>query len=383
MRAIVIGGGIAGLAAAIALRKAGYAVSVHEQAPELLPMGAALSLWGNAMAALDWLGVAEPVETDAAAIKSVGAFDRKGRSILSIDVARAYGPALPTPRLATRTLLQSALLGGLGNVDLQLGQTLAAITQSTDGVQAEFADGTRATADLAVIADGIWSPTANALLGTAPTHQRYGGVLALSDVAPGACAAGNSYEYWGRGERFGVFDLGGDRTYWFYMRNEVDPTGSKTLRLPDIGARLADWPASIARAVGATPADRLIPFSIHAKPPPKRLGQGRIICVGDAAHAMHPNLGQGGCQALEDALALGCAAARHAPTDILPVFERLRLKRIATFVSRSAHPAFVAQSRHHGVAGAVRRSIALVPDRLLESNFAPLHALPDYEALAK
>lgn len=286
-RAIVIGGGIAGLAAAIALRKAGYAVSVHEQAPELLPMGAALSLWGNAMAALDWLGVAEPVETGAAAIKSVGAFDRKGCPILSIDVARAYGPALPTPRLATRTLLQSALLGGLGDVDLQLGQTLAAITQSPGGVQVEFADGTRATADLAVIADGIWSPTANALLGTAPTHQRYGGVLALSDAAPGACAAGSAYEYWGRGERFGVFDLGGDRTYWFYMRNEADPTVSKALRLPDIGARLADWPASIARAVGATPADRLIPFSIHAKPPPKRLGQGRIICVGDAAHAMH------------------------------------------------------------------------------------------------
>jgi 2-polyprenyl-6-methoxyphenol hydroxylase-like FAD-dependent oxidoreductase len=383
VKAIVVGGGIAGLAAAIALRKVGYDISVHERARAYAPMGAALSLWGNAMAALDWLGVADRIADSAAAIEQVGAFDRHGRALLSVDVARSYGPLLPVPRLATRSLLQAALLDGLDKGDLHFGQTLTTITQSPDGVDARFDDGSGVAADLAVVADGIWSPTASALLGTEPTHQRYGGVLALSDSAPDLCPAGSANEYWGRGERFGVFDLGGARTYWFYMRNEADPVESKTLRLADIAARAGDWPASIARVIAATPTDRLIPFSIFAKPPPRRLGQGRIICIGDAAHAMQPNLGQGGCQALEDAVALGCAAAHHAPDRLLPVFERLRVARVATFVNRSATPAFVAQSRQYALARLARGVMNLVPNRLFESSFATLHHLPDYASRAR
>jgi 2-polyprenyl-6-methoxyphenol hydroxylase-like FAD-dependent oxidoreductase len=78
--------------------------------------------------------------------------------------------------------------------------------------------------------------------------------------------------------------------------------------MADSEARLGLWPQSAGHAVRATPADQLIPFSIHAKPVPKRLGPGRIICVGDAARAMEPNMGQGGCQSLENAMALGMAA---------------------------------------------------------------------------
>jgi 2-polyprenyl-6-methoxyphenol hydroxylase-like FAD-dependent oxidoreductase len=88
--------------------------------------------------------------------------------------------------------------------------------------------------------------------------------------------------------------------------------------------------------IAATTPARLVPFSIHARAAPRMLGIGRVVCVGDAAHAMEPTLGQGGCQALEDAIALGIAAAAGPTTEIVRRFEAMRLARIRTIVARSA-----------------------------------------------
>ena len=386
-RALIIGGGIAGLAAAIALRKADYGVTVLEQAPELLPMGAALSLWSNAMAALAWLGAETQVVAHAAPIAALSACHQRGRAILHINMTRATPSGSPEPRLPTRSLLQSALVAGASGIDIRFGEAIARVGQSTGSATVELASGAREVADLVVVADGIGSESAAALIGTAPHHAGYGGVLALGDpiiddAAQHSQLNGHGAEYWGRGERFGLFDLGHGRSYWFCMRNEASPAESRTLKIEDIARRMPDWPMPVARAVRATPPDRLIPFSIHAKPPPKRLGQGRIICVGDAAHAMEPNLGQGGCQALEDAVALGIAAQNRAPEAILPLFETLRLRRIRQFVDLSRSAGFLAQSRNHILVGAGRTLARALPQRLNEWRVGSLHRLPDYVALA-
>jgi 2-polyprenyl-6-methoxyphenol hydroxylase-like FAD-dependent oxidoreductase len=381
-RAIVIGGGIAGLAAAIALRKADYAVTVLEQASELLPMGAALSLWGNAMAALGWLGAGERIAAQAAPIRVLEACDQRGRPILHTDIARAYAPGQPVPCLSTRSLLQSCLLAAASGVDVWLGVRIAEVDQSGTSASVRYANGMVETADLAIVADGIGSETATRLIGTRACHAGYGGVLALSGEAPGARAEGEASEYWGRGERFGLLDLGQDRSYWFFMRNEASPAESAVLTLLDIERRIDEWPAELGIAVRATSPDCLIPFSIHAKPPPRRLGQGRIICVGDAAHAMEPNLGQGGCQALEDAMALGIAAQCCPPEAILPLFETMRLRRIRQFVDLSRSATFIAQSRNHALVGAARILARTVPDRLSEWRVSRLHRLPTYAAMA-
>lgn len=380
-RAIVVGGGIAGLAAAIALRKAAYEVTVLEQATELLPMGAALSLWGNAMAALDWLGAEADIAKTAAPISSLSGRDQRGYSILHVDMARAGSSGSPIPRLPTRSLLQSSLLAAASGIDIRLGATTLRVDQSATSATVHLVNGQREVADLVILADGIRSEMATALLGTSPYHAGYGGVLALGDAAPGARMPGEAGEYWGRGERFGLFDLDQGRTYWFFMRNEAASTESHALTMGDIERRLPDWPAQLGLAVAATPADRLIPFSIYAKPPPKKLGQGRVICVGDAAHAMEPNLGQGGCQALEDAVALGVAARDVAPEAVLAVFERLRLRRIRQFVTLSRSAAFLAQSRNHALAGAARMMARAIPQRVNEWRVGGLHRLPDYAAM--
>lgn len=375
-RAIIIGAGIAGLSAAIALRKAGWKVSLYEQAPSLEPMGAALSLWPNAMAALAWLGCDQPIRDAAQRLTCMSLADANGRIIAPVVVEHILpGASLHVP---SRTALQSALLAGLGDIVPNLGKRMAGFSQDDEAVRVRFESGGEAKADLLVAADGIWSKIADQVLGTAPYHAGYGGILALSDAVAGHPSTGQGHEYWGNHERFGLIDVADDCKYWFYMRNEADPAESRALTKAMIGQRMTGWPSAIGAAIAATPATRLIPFSIHARPAPKRLGLGRIVCVGDAAHAMEPNLGQGGCQALEDAVALGIAARSADVTGIVPAYERMRLKRVRQIVMLSKQAGIVPHHMPHWLSQIARVGMRTFMPALGRATQREIYTLPDY-----
>ena len=372
--ALVIGAGIGGLAAAIGLRNGGYRVAVHERATELKPLGAGLSLWPNAVRALRALGAATRIEAEAEPIDTMLVATRGGRAVLGPrQVASADGiPAY----LVTRALLQSALLDALGDHVICMGSELVDIDQDEASATARFADGGTARADLIVIAGGIWSRQASALIGNPPRPCGYGGVLALSDPVDHPPSARRIAEYWGNRERFGVCDIGGGRRYWFHIVDQLP--GAAPLSHDQCLSRASDgWPDGIVQAVRATPSDRLIAFECHARPAPRRLGAGRILCVGEAAHAMEPNLGQGACQALEDAVALTGAARRASPEQIVPAVEAMRLKRIRRFVAQSR------QGRYGTHAPVVVRhlihsALSLIPDPIHDKAIGSAHHMPDY-----
>ena len=372
--AIVVGAGIAGLAAAVALKQAQYDVTVVDRAPELAPAGAALSLWSNAMTALDALGAAAPVVQQAAPITKIVAATAQGRAIMTVLMESSF-----TPHLATRAMLQSALLSTLGQAPV-LASEICAVSQPATHASVQLAGSDVLDADLVVVADGIWSATAASLLGTTPYAAGYGGVVALSYRVPDPIEPGAATEYWGVGDRFGLFDLGGDRAYWFYMR---DGPNSLPPQHTELFTFAQNYPSAVARAIEATPPGRLIPFDIHAKRPPRRLGRGRIICVGDAAHAVEPNLGQGACQALEDAVALGAVAQVAAPGEVLERFEALRLKRIVTFVRASAQARLLAQPRSTKLGWVLRQAARAIPDAIHARQVTALHRMPDYSAVAR
>lgn len=367
--AIVVGGGIAGLASAIALRQAGYAVTLLERAERIEPVGAAISLWPNAMAALDALGAAARVRAEAAPIRSLCSATRDGRPILARGSAGAFLP--------TRTLVQAALLDAAAGVELRLGSAATAIADHGDAVEVRVAAGAPLRAELAVVADGIWSASATALLGTRPHYCGYGGVLGLSGPLAAPLPAGMSAEYNGARERFGTFDLGGGRGYWFYMRDDRASAACRSITRDDVAARAIGWPEVVGRLVAATAPGALVPFAVHARPAPRRLGRGRVICVGDAAHAMEPNLGQGACQGLEDAVAVGAAAARHAPDQLLPAFEAMRLARIRGFVRRSGQGRLGSHAPRP-VRLLARGLVRALPERIHDRIFADMYRLPDY-----
>lgn len=372
--AIVVGGGIGGLAAAIGLRNAGYHVAVHERAPELKPQGAALSLWSNAIQALRALGAARRIEAEAQPIDTMLVATRGGHAILgprrvaSVDGTAAY--------LATRALVQSALLDAIGETAIHLGSEVVDVDQDGVGATARLADGSTERADVIVVANGIWSNSASALIGNPPRHCGYGGVIALSDPADHPESTCRVAEYWGNRERFGFCDIGGGRRYWFHIVDQLP--GAAPLSHAERIVRASDgWPDGIALAVRATPPDRLITFDCHARAAPRKLGAGRILCVGDAAHAMEPNLGQGACQAFEDAVALSVAACRVPPKQIASAVEDMRLKRVRRSVTQS-HQARYGAHAPVLVRNMIQAALSLIPDAIHDKAIGSAHDMPDY-----
>lgn len=360
-RVVVVGGGIAGLASGIAFANAGWDVTVLERATRIEPMGAALSLWSNACAAMASIGVLDAVSTSAAPIRTILLAAQDEQTILSRALS---GPAI----ICTRTNLQNTLLAALGSDCIRLH----AVVDHVSAERVTMASGETLACDLVVDAGGIRAPST---AGPPARYAGYGGVLALSGRTAGPPLAGLAAEYWGKHERFGVFELPDDRRYWFYMRTQ--PADSAMPTLAKCAAVAEAWPPSVAQAIAATPKDALIPFAVYAKPPPKSLSAPGIVRVGDAGHAMEPNLGQGACQGLEDAAALQ-AIAKAVPADKIGIhYERLRLKRAQMFVRESALGRFGA----HGpgaVQSIMRMALKALPTAVTEPRINAMHTMPDY-----
>lgn len=370
--AIIVGGGIAGLSAGIALRKAGYEVTLFEQAPSLEPIGAALSVWGNAMAGLDWLGCGDTVRERAHPVNRLRLTRADGRVLWGpVDIERSDS------WLPMRTDLQAALLSALGDGPCRLGTRIDALDERGGKVVALAAGETVAEANLAIAADGIRSPTGNRLIGNPPAFCGYVGILGVGHGA-GEERAGLAEEIWARRDRFGLFDAAVGRRYWFYMSPAANPGEAAALDHAAIMRRAAVFPPRVAAAVSATEPASLIALSIGARAVPHRLGRGRIICIGDAAHAMEPNEGQGGCQGIEDAWALGVLAQRLPPEAILPELERLRLPRIRRAMFDSALVGRAAHSSSAVTRTALRALLRLPPAFIDRRQFLSRIAPPSY-----
>ena len=379
--AIVIGGGVAGLSAALGLSHSGYWVKLLEEAPTFAPAGAALSIWGNGVSALKALGVDEPIRQSCAIISGITASAKSGKFIMKTVVDDR---SVPEARVVPRTLLHDVLLDAVrARAEVCLGRQAVAVDQSDSAVRVQLADGEAMTADLIVVADGISSDIASRLIGNPPRSAGYGGIIALSDqiYEPAQATAGS--EYWAVGERIGLFGLRDGRCYWYHMLSgeRAEAPADQHARLI---AQIDDWPKEVRLPLISTPTERLIPVRIWSRPPPSRLGQGRVLVVGDAAHAMEPNLGQGACQALEDAVALMAIAGRTPPHFILPLLEKLRLSRIKSIVRAAGFRSrLVAQPPNRVAAAIGRLALALTPASAVKQAFRTFHRLPDYDALAE
>jgi 2-polyprenyl-6-methoxyphenol hydroxylase-like FAD-dependent oxidoreductase len=319
VRVIVVGGGIAGLSAAIALRKTGNEVVVLERAPRIDPVGAGITLFANGMRALDRLGVGEAVAARGAAATRSAILTWEGRELTRVP------PDLLEGTIALhRSDLQAELAAAAGEV--RLGVEVAAIEQGEDGVVARSSDGGEERGDLLVGADGLSSVVRRAI---ADVPIRYAGYTAWRGVSSVPVEPGRLTESWGVGERFGLVDIGRRRTYWFATKNasqgEPDESGG---RKAEIQRRFSGWHEPIAAVVEAADESAILRNDVYYLEPLPRWSDGRIVLVGDAAHATTPGVGQGAAQAIEDAVVL---ADRLAGSDdlsaVLAEYEAIRRPR--------------------------------------------------------
>ncbi len=238
IRAIVVGAGIGGLAAAIALRQAGAEVTVLERADSLEPLGAGLSLWPNAVLALRDLGVAEAIESADIPRGEAGLYSWDGSPLATsgaADIDARFGAPLV---LLHRSEIQEALAGALPEGAIVTGAALEHVEQDAAGVRATFSDGRSATADLLVGADGLHSTVRAALLGEEP--PRPSGLVAYRAVVSGA-TAGLTGECWGDRRVFGVVPLSGGRTYWYATAPDGEAPSEPSEASRMLGERFAGW----------------------------------------------------------------------------------------------------------------------------------------------
>lgn len=368
--AIIIGGGIGGLTTAVALRRKGIEVAVYERTSEIREVGAGLTLWANAVKALGKLGLAEAVK--AAGAPGMGGSIRSWRGeVLSTMTGRELEERYGAANLGIhRADLQRILLARLGEEFVHLGAACTGFNQDEGGVTARFEDGREARADVLIGADGIHSTVREGLFGK--EKPRYSGYTAWRGVADLSATSGPTdaaSETWGCGQRFGHVYIGQGRVYWFAVRNaRAGETDAPEGRQAELRCLFGDWHAPIPALVEATDEAAILRNDIYDREPLKRWAEGRVTLLGDAAHPMTPNLGQGACQAIEDAVVLANRLAeRDEAGHALLAYEMARIQRANFIVRQSWQIGRVAQWGNP-LACALRNSLLKTVGRPLQQS---------------
>ena len=360
MRVLVVGGGIGGLAAGIALRRVGFDALVVEQARELERVGAGLGLGANAVQALERLGVAEALRARGERAERLVALKPDGDPIVELPLGGREMLGVH------RADLQEVLAGALGVDSLRLGAACAGFRDEGGGVTLALESGEELGGDLLVAADGVRSKSRAWLVGDGPPeYAGYTGWRAVTQLDEPSLR-GRMTETWGRGVRFGLVPIGGGRLYWFVSESRAEPEAPLIPGQKSHLARLVQgWHEPIEAAIAGTSADAISGTAIYWRKPTRTWGRGRITLLGDAVHPMTPDLSQGAAQALEDAVVLA-ASLRDArdPIEGLRAYESARRKRSAQVVKRSRSAGTLAQSS--SAAGAAVRDVLIgsLPTRL-------------------
>lgn len=343
---VIAGAGIAGLALAARLRNAGSSWScvLLDERPALGSTGGAITLWPAALAALDRIGVGADVRAAGHAVGPGSIRTRDGRVLRRLDM----------PLLAVRRgELVEILHGRVAPGTVSFGTAVTGHERTSGGVRVLTAAGPLDAAAL-VGADGYRSQVARTL--QPGLGERYAGYPAWRGLtrADGL----EPFQVWGEGREFGVVPLDRGESYWFATLPEP-AGGTAPDELAHLRTAFADWPEPVRRALAAAEPGTVSRNDVMDRDRLRRWTDGPVVVIGDAAHPMRPNLGQGGCQALVDAALLASllAATGASPAVAFAAFEARRRRTVGRVAraSRAAGRAVEAPEVLH-------RLSALVPD---------------------
>jgi FAD-dependent urate hydroxylase len=338
MKVIIVGAGIGGLTAHLVCKRAGFEVEHYERQPQLGPAGAGIVLWSNGVKILLALGLGDGLRQIGHTLERVVTRTNQGEPLTEMPVGeleRKLGaPVYPV----SRTDLQSLLVDAVGPGALHLGAMCVRVEQTTASATAYFEDGRTATGDVVLGADGIHSAVRQAVAGeVAPRYTgmvNWVGLLANDDLQPEHTGS----EFLGEGKRCGLLPIAANRVYFGFAgalgKGVPAPAGGRRSQLQDL---FGGWPAPIPTVIDRLDETDMKYLEIHDLPPLPRWSQGRLALLGDAAHATAPTLGQGGCQAMEDAIWLArcLGATTLGEADGLARYESKRRERAELIVARS------------------------------------------------
>ncbi len=360
-RALIVGGGIGGLATAHSLGRLGIESVVFERADAIrkIQIGGGFHMWTNAVRALARLGLYDQVQAIGAPLARTQYRSWKGRPISTWPVAEIAEANEVTDVGVSRQDLQALLVEAVGLERIRLGSTVAGFDQDGDEVTLTLADGSIERGSLLIGADGLRSSIRAQIHGDGP--PRYAGYTQWQSLIPDPdhefLEAGDERVLFGRGARAVLHHVGGGRLFWAAViyGDERGPEAAAGREL--LLERFRDFEEPLAAAIAATPPERIARLQIYDRRPIEDWGRGRVTLLGDAAHPMTTNLSQGACQVLEDAAVLArCLTEEDGVESSLRRYERVRAPRTARLVK---------QSRRAADMGAWRRApVCAVRDRI-------------------
>ncbi|AUX89177.1 MAG: FAD-dependent urate hydroxylase HpxO [Acinetobacter junii] len=324
MEITIIGAGMAGLTTGIALKKFGHQVTIYEQAEQILPVGAAISLWSNGVKCLNYLGLTEQVEKLGGKMDNLAYIDGlTGDVMTQFSLYPLIEEVGQRPYPVSRAELQNMLMDEFGREDIHLAKKMISFVEEGERVKIQFADGSEIESDLLVGADGTHSITRAYVLGE-QVERRYAGYVnwnGLVDVSDDYAAADQWTTFVGEGKRVSLMPVANNRFYFFFdvplaVGLENDRSQYKAL----FKQYFKGWCEPVQKLIDAVDVQKTNRVEIHDIEPFADFYKGRVVIVGDAAHSTTPDIGQGGCQAMEDAIYL----ARSLQINTLGLQDSLR-----------------------------------------------------------
>ncbi|QDL28150.1 FAD-dependent monooxygenase [Stenotrophomonas maltophilia] len=327
----ILGGGIAGLSAALALHRQGHSCRVYERRATPSTMGAGVTLWPNAGFVLRELGLLEDVGAVGGRPVSVHRKDAAGNPLGGLDITlldQVMG--YPTHTILRRDL-QAVLLDHVARagIQVQFAHRAVAIELEANGkATVRFDNGQCIHPDLLLGADGRMDSVARRFVAgdSTPIYQGFVNWIGVAQGRELVSEVGIQ-DYWGAGDRFGCVAIRTDQVYWAAAQARPLPAATPPADMRDeVGDLFAGWPEPVARLIAATPTHSVQRIAVHDLEPLQTWSRANVLLIGDAAHAPLPTSGQGACQALEDAwhLVRCLEGAEDCLDEVLPRFAALR-----------------------------------------------------------
>jgi 2-polyprenyl-6-methoxyphenol hydroxylase-like FAD-dependent oxidoreductase len=371
-RILIVGGGIGGLSLATALQRQGFRPELVERSPQWRATGAGIGVLANGMRMLCRLGLDSAVVQGGATLRHWTYCNDRGETLCDTDLEALWGDVGPSVGIE-RSRLQQVLLSGVATVPARLGIGPTQMIQGVNCVDVAFSDGSRGVYDLVIGADGIHSAVRQLVFDGPP--PRYAGQVVWRSVIPTRpCGLADMTVVMGDGCFFGLVPMGNGHTYGFAGLDAPEPSDDPVEgRLARLRRRFGRLGGPVPEYLAALQCDAQLRYDAIEWVDVERWYTGRVLLIGDAAHASPPQMGQGGCMALEDAVVL---------SEVLREADTVERTLDAYVVRRRPRTDWVQEQSRAALAAwllpPVVRNTALCERgaQMMQARFAPLRLAP-------